>query len=72
MRHFSYNVYCDNDEEIVVTVSEEEIRKHYWSHWYKQMSMMYERSYVDENFNFEDCLEEWRLIYCARRVDDEE
>lgn len=63
MRYFSYNE-IDN---ITLTLSEEEIRKVYWPHWYNAMCNKYEQSYVDEIYSFEDCLDDWCIIYGAWR-----
>jgi hypothetical protein len=67
VRYFSYNEY-DENSGCVVTVSEEDIRKEYWPYWYKKMCAKYEQSYVDQNYTFEDCLEDWVVVHWAWEV----
>jgi hypothetical protein len=74
MRYFSYNEYnpdsplADDTGGYVVTMSEEDIRKEYWSYWYKKMCEKYEQSYVDTNYSFEDCLDDWVIVHWAWEV----
>lgn len=71
MRYFSYNEYdpssqfADETGGYVVTVSENDIRRTYWPDWYSNMCEKYEQSYVDENYSFEDCLEDWIVAHHA-------
>ena len=51
-----------------VTLSEEDIRKEYYSYWYKKMCEKYEQSYVDEHYCFQDCLDDWKIIHWAQEV----
>jgi hypothetical protein len=77
MRYFSYNEYDPNspfaDETggYVVTVSEDDIKRTYWPYWYKRMCEKYEQAYVDETYSFEDCLEDWRVVYWAWESKDD-
>lgn len=67
MRYYSYktNFMPGNDDRTIETVSEDEIRRHYWPSWYKQMCDKYEQAYVDEHYCFEDCLEHWIIKHRA-------
>lgn len=67
MRYFSFNEF-DESGGSVVTMSEEEIRKEYWPHWYGKMCQKYEQSYIDEHYSFEDCLEDWITVHWAWEV----
>lgn len=67
MRYFSFNEF-DESGGSVATMSEEEIRKEYYPHWYKKMCQKYEQSYVDEHYTFEDCLEDWITVHWAWEV----
>ena len=64
-----YYTYCqpanEQGDPEYITMSENEIRKEYWPHWYQKMCDKYERSYVDENYSFEDCLDDWKIIHWA-------
>jgi hypothetical protein len=71
MRYFSYIEYdpnsplSDADGGYIITVSEDDIKKTYWNYWYTRMCEKYEQSYVDENYTFEDCLEDWVIVNWA-------
>jgi hypothetical protein len=71
MRYFSYNDYNEDHpaREYVVTKSEDDIRDEFWSYWYEKMCEKYEKSYVDETYSFEDCLEDWCSCYGAWKVE---
>jgi hypothetical protein len=68
MRYFSYNEF-DSTGGRVVTMSEEEIRKEYWPYWYNKMCLKFGKSHVDENYSFEDCLEDWMTVHWAWKSD---
>lgn len=57
MRYFSYT-----KNNVIKTVSEQEIFKNYYNIWYIQMCEKYEQSYVDEYYCFADCLEHWVIL----------
>jgi len=65
MRYFSYNEQGDNDENVVVTMSEDEIREEYYPYWYEKMCNKFGKEYVDKNYSFEDCLDDWRVVNWA-------
>jgi hypothetical protein len=72
MRYFSYNEYDEDQGELVVTKSEEDIRKEYWPYWYGKMCDKFGQFHVDENYTFEDCLEDWIVVnwaWAIRRPD---
>jgi len=68
MRYFSYNEF-DSTGGRVVTMSEEEIRKEYWPYWYDMMCSKFGRFHVDENYCFEECLEDWATVHWAWKSD---
>lgn len=65
MRYYSYNELSDNDEEVVITLSEEDIKTLYYRYWYTRMCTKFGKEYVDENYSFEDCLEDWIIVHWA-------
>jgi hypothetical protein len=73
MRYYCYNDYKTDPsvDSYVEVKSEEDIRREYWPYWYKKMCEKYEQSYVDENFNFEDCLTDWIVVNWAWESSDE-
>ncbi len=70
MKYYSYNEYTE-EGGLVVTYSEEDIRREYWPYWYGMMCKKYEQAYVDENFSFLDCVEDWIATHWAWSVDNE-
>lgn len=64
MRYFSYNEYSD-DGGYVETLSEEEIRREYFPYWYARMCKKFGQKHVDENYSFEDCLDDWQVVHWA-------
>jgi len=65
MRYFSYNEQGDGDENVVVTMSEDEIRKEYYPWWYEKMCKKFGKQKVDETYSFEDCLDDWIVVNWA-------
>jgi hypothetical protein len=68
MRYFSYNEQGDDDENVVVTMSEDEIRKEYYPYWYEKMCKKFGKEYVDKNYSFEECLIDWQAVNWAWKV----
>ncbi len=74
MRYFSYNEYdpesplADETGGYVVTLSEEEIRKEYWPYWYGKMCEKFGKETVDQNYSFEECLDDWCVVHWAWKV----
>lgn len=64
MRYFSYNEYSE-DGGYVETLSEEEIRREYYPYWYARMCKKFGQKRVDENYSFEDCLDDWMVVNWA-------
>jgi len=72
MRYFSYNEYVeDANANSVVTLSEEDIRRDYWTFWYGKMCEKYGKEHVDATYCFEDCLDDWIVVNWAWEVSDE-
>ena len=67
MRYFCYNEPSGENYEtnIVVTMSEDEIREDYWDHWYFLMCKKYGKDHVDKNYSFADCLDDWIAVNWA-------
>lgn len=64
MRYFTYVDF----EMGPVTVSEEEIKKDYWDYWYYTMCQRYDRALVDEEYTFENCIDDWKSIHFAQEL----
>jgi hypothetical protein len=68
MRYYSYNELGDDGENLVVTKSEEDVRKEYWPYWYGRMCEKFGKDHVDDLYNFEDCLDDWFVVNLAWEV----
>lgn len=68
MRYYSYNEMGDDGENIVVTKSEEDVRKEYWPYWYGRMCEKFGKDRVDDEYCFEDCLDDWYVVNWAWEV----
>ena len=68
MRYYSYNEMGDDGENLVVTKSEDDIRKEYWPYWYGRMCEKFGKDHVDDLYNFEDCLDDWFVVNLAWEV----
>lgn len=71
MRYYSYNEYTEDEKGLVLTVSEEDIRRDYWPFWYNKMCEKYGKDQVDANYCFEDCLEDWIVVNWAWESKDD-
>lgn len=72
MRYFSYNepgIYPKPYGFDIKTVSEEEIRKEFYPFWYDLMCKKFSKDHVDKTYNFEDCLEDWKVVNYAWEVE---
>lgn len=73
MRYFSYNEPGEYPKPYgfyIKTVSEEEIRKEFYPFWYDRMCKKFGKDHVDKTYNFEDCLEDWKVVNYAWEVDE--
>ena len=70
MRYFSYNDYITKPgvDDVVLTVSEDDICEVYWPYWYDRMCKKFGKETVDSQYTFEDCLEDWIVVNCAWEV----
>jgi hypothetical protein len=68
MRYFCYDEPGEDGENVVVTMSEDEIRKEYFPYWYEKMCKKFGKQKVDETYSFEECLIDWQVIHGAWKV----
>jgi hypothetical protein len=69
MRYFQIQYPDENDNNIVEVLSEEDIRRDYFPFWYEKMCAKFGKAHVDENYTFEDCLGDWKVVHWAIEVD---
>ena len=70
MRYFTYVEPNENDEPTYYTYSEEDVILEYWSYWYDRMCEKYDKSYVDENYLYKDCIDDWIALHGAWEQDE--
>ena len=58
-----YFRYLEQDEstgaDLIITVSEEDIRRDYYPYWLGKMHNKFGEEYVALNYTFEDALDDW-------------
>lgn len=64
VRYYSYDEFSE-DGGYIVTVSEEDIRRDYYPYWFKRMCDKFGQGHVQENYSFEDCLQDWIITNWA-------
>ena len=67
MRYYSFAYPIDGDD-VVETMSEEDIRKEYYPWWYGKMCEKYGKQHVDEKYMFEVCLNDWKVVHWAWEI----
>jgi hypothetical protein len=65
MRYYCIAYPDELGNDVVETLSEEEIRKQYYPYWYDKMCAKYGEEHVKSNYVFEDCLTDWITIHWA-------
>ena len=65
MRYYCYNELGDDDQELIIVKSEDDIRKEYWPYWYERMCKKFGQKNVDKKFSFQDCLDDWVIVNWA-------
>lgn len=65
MRYWCITYPDDNDQDVVETWSEEDVKQKYWPYWYGKMCDKFGKEYVDQNYTFEDCLDDWIVVNWA-------
>ena len=66
MRYYTYVQPSESGDTEYITLSENDIRRDWYPYWYKCMCDKYEQSYVDENYSFEDCLDDFCTVNWAQ------
>lgn len=78
MRYFSFveydpgDLFADATGGYIVTLSEQEILNLQWDHWYTSMCKRFGKKYVDQNFNIEDCINDFVVVHWAQEVKDQD
>lgn len=70
MRYYSFNEQDDKGNDVVQTMSEDEIREEYYPYWKERMIKKYGEEEFKKNWSFEECLEDWVVVNWAWEVKD--
>jgi len=66
MRYYCYNELADDgSSNLVITMSEDDIRRNYYPYWYDRMCKKFGKEEVDDKYSFEDCLTDWLVVNWA-------
>jgi hypothetical protein len=66
MRYYCYNELADDgSSNLVITMSEDDIRRDYYPYWYDRMCKKFGKEEVDTKYSFEDCLTDWLVVNWA-------
>ncbi len=68
MRYYSFNEQDDKGNDVVQTMSEDEIREEYYPYWKERMIKKYGEEEFKKTWSFEECLEDWITIHWAWEV----
>ena len=69
MKYWCISYPDENDIDVVETLSEDEIIKQYWPHWYGKMCEKFGKEHVDMNYCHQDCIDDWTVVHWAWRSD---
>lgn len=69
MKYWSISYPDENDNDVVETLSEDEIIKQYWDYWYGKMCEKYSKEHVDENYTKQNCIDDWTILHWAWQSD---
>lgn len=70
-RYFSYVEPNEDDVPVTVTLSEEDLKETYYKYWYERMCTKYGRIVVERDYNFEDCVEDFKVTNWAWESDED-
>ena len=62
MRYYSYN---DSIQQIVVTLSEQEILDIYWDWWKEEGIKKWGKEHFEANYSEKDCIKDWLVVNWA-------
>lgn len=65
MKYWNYVTWDDKGNDVVVTLSEDQIITQYYPHWYRMMCEKFDSEYVRKNFIERDCIDDWVVLNWA-------
>ena len=70
MRKFKHWEQSPDDDSIPVEVitTEEDIRQKFYPEWCELMCKKYGKDWVDKEYSFEDCIEDWMIVNWGKEI----
>lgn len=65
MRYWTIAYPDENGNDVVETLSDDEIIKQYWDYWYGRMCDKFGKEHVDTNYCKQDCIDDWTIVHWA-------
>jgi hypothetical protein len=65
MRYWSIGYPDEDGNDVVETLSEDEVLEQYWAHWYGKMCQKFGKEHVDTNYTKQDCIDDWVIVHWA-------
>lgn len=68
MRYYSIQYPDINGKDVTETLSEHDIMATYFPFWYKKMCDKYGKTTVNNQYTWEDCLDDWITVNWAVKI----
>lgn len=65
MKYWSISYPDENDNDVVETLSEDEIIAQYYPYWSSRMIEKYGQKEFDEIWSKKECIEDWVVVHWA-------
>lgn len=70
MKYYSVAYPDEDGNDVVETLSEQDILDEYWEYWSSRMIKKYGQEYFDTTFSVKECIEDWIVVHWAWESDD--
>lgn len=65
MKYWTIAYPDEKGNDVVETLSEDEIIAQYWNYWYGKMCEKFGKEHVDANYSRQDCIDDWTVVHWA-------
>ena len=65
MKYYSYPYYNDSIQQVLVTLSEQEILDIYWDWWKEEGIKRWGAEHFEANYSEKDCIKDWVVVNWA-------
>lgn len=69
MKYWTISYPDEDGNDITETLSEAEILRDYWNHWYGKMCEKFGEEYVNLKYSKQDCIDDWVIVHWAVESD---